>query len=52
MKKCGVNISPFVAVIRYTFDLIKRLPYEQRYLSSLLAFTKSLASFVKIKLEK
>lgn len=33
MKKCGASISPFVAVIRYTFDLIKRLPYEQRYLS-------------------
>lgn len=47
MKKCGVNISPFVAVIRYTFDLNKRLPYER-----VLAFTKSLASFVKIKLEK
>ena len=33
MKKCSVSISAFVAVIRYTFDLIKRLPYEQRYLS-------------------
>lgn len=33
MKKCSINISAFVAVIRYTFDLIKRLPYEQRYLS-------------------
>ena len=33
MKKCSVDICPFVAVIRYTFDFVKELPYEQRYLS-------------------
>ena len=33
MKKGSVSICPFVAVIRYTFDFAKRLPYKQRYLS-------------------
>ena len=33
MKKSSVSIFPFVAVIKYTLDFVKRLPYEQRYLS-------------------
>ena len=33
IKKSSVSIFPFVAAITYTLDFIKRLPYEQRYLS-------------------